>query len=125
MDVSEDILSKLRKDLSIFYNKIISSKDFDSFMEDNSKSCEIELKDQILRDMLNGNYLNLFAFEKIFEDKQLSVHFKDKFQILEYLYNSFSFNNSNFIFNGSSYKHNYFEVDNTLLILYLIIFCLV
>ena len=113
MDVSEDILSKLRKDLSIFYNKIISSKDFDSFMEDNSKSCEIELKDQILRDMLNGNYLNLFAFEKIFEDKQLSVHFKDKFQILEYLYNSFSFNNSNFIFNGSSYKHNYFEVDNT------------
>lgn len=113
MDVSEDILSKLRKDLSIFYNKIISSKDFDSFMEDNSKSCEIELKDQILRDMLNGNYLNLFAFEKIFEDKQLSVHFKDKFQILEYLYNIFSFNNSNFIFNGSCYKRNYFEVDNT------------
>lgn len=113
MDVSEDILSKLREDLSIFYNKIISSKDFDSFMEDNSKNYEIELKDQILHDMLNGNYLNLCAFEKIYEDKQLNASFKDKFQILEYLYNIHSFDNSNYIFNDSIYKQNYLEVNKS------------
>ena len=111
MEISKDKLNKLPKNLSKFYMNILNSHDFNSFINNGSDNYEAKLRNFILRDSLNGNYLNLFAFEKFFDNNQLNTNYNCLHSILDIIYDNKSVKGIVNNFDDLIYKLNYPEIE--------------
>lgn len=113
-NLSEDEWKNISGELRNFYEKIKLTENFDSFNNCvNSDYNNIDLKNQIVNDALEGNYLNLLATEKIKEDSLFNSNFNNNSQILKCIYNISPCDAEGMIFDSDSYKKFYPKIEQS------------